>query len=142
MKKGKNIAERIKKLKTYTGKECIYHERELYIHAVIYLVEAGDWGVWLTLKDLNSPGFTSGLRPNPESQYLKVSACWDFFGMRDDKWGAYYSGWTIFFDSRFIKAVCQYAQTIKDKPAPERIRAFLNCIHQLQYKKSFLYIKK
>lgn len=142
MKKDKINDKLIAQIKSYKRKKCIYRERELYIHSQIYELEITDWGVWITLKDLNSPGFTGGLRRNPESAYWKVSANWDFFGMKNDKWGAAYAGWTIFFDSLFVRVVCQYAQTIKDKPAPERIRAFLNCIHQLQYKKSFLYIKK
>ena len=131
-----------KTIKSIKGKHCIYRERELYIHSIISLIKIEDWGVWITLKDLNSPGFTGQLRSQPETDIWKVGASWEAFSVGAQKWGATYVGWTIYFESDLVKGVCKYAETLTELDCKQRQKHLRNCIHHLLTKKSFLYIKK
>jgi len=142
LKKDINKTELESHIRSFIGKKCIYRENELYIHSEIHSVDLQDWEIWIILKDLNSPGFTGKLRRNAENELWKVGASWEAIGIKGEKFGATYSGWTIFFNTQFIKAVCQYAETLNGIKMKDRPKLFLNCVHQLQYKKSFLYIKK
>ena len=129
-------------IKNFEGKKCIYREGELYIHSIINLIKIEDWGMWITLKDLNTPGFTGELRQQPESDLWKVAVSWEAFGFTENKWGATYVGWTIFFDPELIKRICIYAKTLIELDSKQRQKSLLDCMHHLLTKKPFLYIKK
>ena len=142
MKKEKFDKQLLSQLNLYKQENCIYRERKLFIHSQLHNLEFSQQQVRITLKDLKSPGFTGEFRHHPESDFWNICANWEFFHFSEKKWGATYAGWTLFFDPEFIRAVCKYANYIKDWEPEKRHLAFLKCFHNLQYRKSFLYIKK
>jgi len=130
--KKKNIGELKVQVKSQEGKQCIYIERDLYIHSLIDFIEVSDWGIWITLNNLDSPGFTGELLRNPESKTWRVSANWDVFSYSLYKWGASYIGWTIYFNPGLVETTCKYAEKIVDLDVRERSRSLVKCISLVQ----------
>ncbi|MDT8401319.1 MAG: hypothetical protein RQ743_06470 [Bacteroidales bacterium] len=132
MKKEKNIDELKIKVKSKEGRQCIYVERDLLVHSIIDTIESSDWGVRITLTDLDSTGFTGELMRDQEGRTLNVSASWEVFSYSTHKWGASYIGWTIYFNPGLVETTCRYAEKIVNLNTRERSRSLKKCISLLQ----------
>lgn len=132
MKKEKNIDELKVRVRSKEGKQCIYIERDLIIHSTIGSIESSDWGVRITLSDLDSKGFTGEIMRDQEGRKLNVSASWEVFSYSPNKWGASYVRWTIYFNPGLVETTCRYAEKIVNLNVRERSLSIKKCISLFQ----------
>lgn len=132
MKKAKNIDELKVKVKSKKGKQCIYVERYVLVHAIIDNIESSDWGISITLTDLDSKGFTGEIMRDQLGKTWDVSARWDVFIYSRNKWDAKYIDWIIFFNPALVETTCKYAEKIVDLDVSERSRSLIKCVSLIQ----------
>ncbi|MFO7852648.1 MAG: hypothetical protein ACQERS_10465 [Bacteroidota bacterium] len=137
MKKEKNVGDLKDKVKSKKGKQCIFVERNLLVHAIIDKIESSDWGVRIVLTDLDSRGFTGEIMRDKLGKTWDISASWDIFSYSPNKWSARYLDWIIYFNPVLVETTCKYAEKIVDMDLTERSRSLVNCISLIQ-RSSFL----
>ena len=125
MPKSKDSPEIRRQLKEREGAFCMYRERPLIVHARLEEVDMDDWGVALTLRDLDTPGFIGVASSRPDSPSFTVKVSWEWLGFSENRWSAAYAGWAIHFDEGLLEALCAAAQSVVGEDRETRYAALV-----------------
>lgn len=119
--------ERRNRLRSMLGRDCIYWEKRIIIHAVVREVALSAQAAMVCLEDLRSPGFLppEDILDGTYKGILTVGVAWREGSLDADEWrGSAYAPWTVYLSPALVRNVPELSLRIADKP-PWRRHALL-----------------
>jgi hypothetical protein len=104
-----------RQIRSRQGQLAIFREKRIICPVLLESFHYNDWGLTLTLRWVDKPGFTAVWAADGETFHVSASA--EMLGIGPKSWSSMYVGWTLYVDTEVVDAAIKLAAGL-DPRAP------------------------